>query len=127
METEAPNGGGRVTERRAHWRNQRCGPGLSEVRRIRVRGGTVHVGLQPSGAADQIDMWSETARPAPAHRSRPTPDGPEPIEVSARVPGGRMRRAHWRRQPCGPGGSLRRLTLIDETPLRAPHAAASRR
>jgi hypothetical protein len=97
----------RQIPRTDHWRRQRCGPGLSEVRNVHVRGTSVTLARDD---VDQLGLLDRT--PPPSHvpsASRPDTRG----RTAVPPPRDPVRYSYWRSQPYGPKSSLRRMTLVD--------------
>lgn len=94
--------------RRDHDRRQRCGPGLRDVRVIRI--GETGVTLQRNDV-DQLGLLDASAPPTAPVRSCP--------RKSTRCTGREDRNAepirysYWRNQPCGPRSQMRKLILVD--------------
>ena len=96
-----------TVKRREHWRWQRCGPGRSELRHVHVRGSDVT--LTPDVDARQHDMLDVREVGPFARRSRRRGASSAAPPADDRP----LLRSYWRRQPYGPGGSLRKTILVD--------------
>jgi hypothetical protein len=78
------------------------------MRHVRVRGTLVAL-PDPASTGDvrQLDMLDDGRRRVGSGTARARTTAPR------RDDGPMVLRSYWRRQPCGPGGSLRKLVLVD--------------
>lgn len=78
------------------------------MRRVRVRA-TLVVLPDPMSTGDprQLDMLDGARRRASSGATRARTSAPRHDD------GPEVLRSYWRRQPCGPGGSMRKLVLVD--------------
>ena len=107
--------------RRDHWRRRPCGPDRSEMRDVHVR--KTEVALAPTNQGQFGPLEPIQHRPPPVATA--APDDVRREAPAAKAADERpVLFSYWRRQPCGPRGSLRRMTLVDDR--RDPSSSSTR-